>query len=290
MQVGTRTPALVAMTAMSLLRHVGPPLRAGAGGERPAGDRGLARRRLRPAGAADARDHRDRPAGGARRAAHLPRPVYQLAAAPAARAGPCARARARCRPFPSTSPPLSPRAWSSPARSRTAGSARPSCPSTRACSSSPSARARARAGRTLADLDLQAGGTVAFGDDVERLIAERRPGLAFTLGAMGSARHNFYNDAFRARGLRGRRRRGAAALAGRRPQRGDRARARRARAQDQSARHGGHGAGQAGRLSRAPASPRCASSPPGRPWTSVWPPSPASSRSRAPEPARPLAR
>ncbi|HEY5726502.1 MAG TPA: LLM class flavin-dependent oxidoreductase, partial [Methylomirabilota bacterium] len=64
----------------------------------------------------------------------------------------------------------------------------------------PLARGAARAGRTLADLDLQAGGTVAFGDDVERLIAERRPGLAFTLGAMGSARHNFYNDAFRRAG------------------------------------------------------------------------------------------
>jgi F420-dependent oxidoreductase-like protein len=64
----------------------------------------------------------------------------------------------------------------------------------------PLARGAARAGRTLADLDLQAGGTVAFGDDVEGLIAERRPGLAFTLGAMGSARHNFYNDAFRRAG------------------------------------------------------------------------------------------
>jgi F420-dependent oxidoreductase-like protein len=57
-----------------------------------------------------------------------------------------------------------------------------------------------RAGRTLADLDLQAGGAVAFGDDVERLIAARRPGLAFTLGAMGSRQHNFYNDAFRRAG------------------------------------------------------------------------------------------
>jgi len=64
----------------------------------------------------------------------------------------------------------------------------------------PLARGAARAGRKLADLDLQAGGTVAFGDHVEHLIAERRPGLAFTLGAMGSARHNFYNDAFRRAG------------------------------------------------------------------------------------------
>jgi F420-dependent oxidoreductase-like protein len=57
-----------------------------------------------------------------------------------------------------------------------------------------------RVGRSLAALDLQAGGAVAFGDDVERLIAARKPGLAFTLGAMGSREHNFYNDAFRRAG------------------------------------------------------------------------------------------
>jgi len=57
-----------------------------------------------------------------------------------------------------------------------------------------------RAGRALKDLDLQAGGFVQFGDDVERLIPARRPGLAFTLGAMGSREHNFYNDAFRRAG------------------------------------------------------------------------------------------
>jgi alkanesulfonate monooxygenase SsuD/methylene tetrahydromethanopterin reductase-like flavin-dependent oxidoreductase (luciferase family) len=58
-----------------------------------------------------------------------------------------------------------------------------------------------RAGRALADLDLQVpAGVVAFGDDVERLILARKPGLAFTLGAMGSRRHNFYNDAYRRAG------------------------------------------------------------------------------------------
>jgi len=57
-----------------------------------------------------------------------------------------------------------------------------------------------RAGRSLAQLDLQAGGAVAFGDDVERLVAARKPGLAFTLGAMGSRQHNFYNDAFKRAG------------------------------------------------------------------------------------------
>jgi F420-dependent oxidoreductase-like protein len=57
-----------------------------------------------------------------------------------------------------------------------------------------------RAGRPLAQLDLQAGGAVAFSNDLERLIPPRKPGLAFTLGAMGSRRHNFYNDAFKRAG------------------------------------------------------------------------------------------
>ena len=57
-----------------------------------------------------------------------------------------------------------------------------------------------RAGRSLAQLDLQAGGVVAFSDDVERLIPPRKPGLAFSLGAMGSRRHNFYNDAYKRAG------------------------------------------------------------------------------------------
>ncbi len=46
----------------------------------------------------------------------------------------------------------------------------------------------------------QAGGVVAFSDDVERLIAPRKPGLAFTLGAMGSRQHNFYNEVFQRSG------------------------------------------------------------------------------------------
>jgi F420-dependent oxidoreductase-like protein len=57
-----------------------------------------------------------------------------------------------------------------------------------------------RAGRSLAQLDLQAGGVVAFSDDFERLIPPRKPGLAFSLGAMGSRQHNFYNDAFKRAG------------------------------------------------------------------------------------------
>jgi hypothetical protein len=58
-----------------------------------------------------------------------------------------------------------------------------------------------KAGRTLADVDIQAAaGVVAFSDDVEKLIPPRKPGLAFTLGAMGSRQHNFYNAAYRRAG------------------------------------------------------------------------------------------
>src|SRR5215467_175630 len=59
----------------------------------------------------------------------------------------------------------------------------------------------ARAGRSLSNLDLQvAAGVVAFSDDIDALIAPRKPGLAFTLGAMGSRQHNFYNEVFRRAG------------------------------------------------------------------------------------------
>jgi F420-dependent oxidoreductase-like protein len=58
-----------------------------------------------------------------------------------------------------------------------------------------------KAGRSLADIDLQAGGAVAFSDDVDKLVARNKPGIAFTLGAMGSKEHNFYNAAFQRAGF-----------------------------------------------------------------------------------------
>ena len=56
------------------------------------------------------------------------------------------------------------------------------------------------AGRRLEDLDLHAGGAVEFTEDVERVAKSHAEGLAFSLGAMGSAQHNFYNDAYRRQG------------------------------------------------------------------------------------------
>ena len=58
----------------------------------------------------------------------------------------------------------------------------------------------AAAGRPPGSVACQAGGAVEFGDDLDALIEPRRPGLAFTLGAMGSATANFYNDAYRRAG------------------------------------------------------------------------------------------
>lgn len=57
-----------------------------------------------------------------------------------------------------------------------------------------------KAGRTLNDLELQTQAMVAIGQDVERLVEQLKPGVAFALGAMGSSRTNFYNEAFQRAG------------------------------------------------------------------------------------------
>ena len=52
-------------------------------------------------------------------------------------------------------------------------------------------------GRVLGDIDIQVGGTVAFEPDVDDVMGPLKAGMAFTLGAMGSAKTNFYNDAYK---------------------------------------------------------------------------------------------
>ena len=54
----------------------------------------------------------------------------------------------------------------------------------------------AKAGRTIADIDIQTNAQIAVSEDVDGLIATYRPGMAFTLGGMGSATTNFYNSAY----------------------------------------------------------------------------------------------
>ncbi|HET7738134.1 MAG TPA: LLM class flavin-dependent oxidoreductase [Tepidiformaceae bacterium] len=58
-----------------------------------------------------------------------------------------------------------------------------------------------RAGRSIEAIERQAGGVVAFGDDLAELIAPRKAGFAFEIGAMGSPEHNFYKDAYVAQGF-----------------------------------------------------------------------------------------
>ena len=52
-------------------------------------------------------------------------------------------------------------------------------------------------GDMLGDIDIQVGGTVAFEPDVDDVMGPLKAGMAFTLGAMGSAKTNFYNDAYK---------------------------------------------------------------------------------------------
>jgi len=56
------------------------------------------------------------------------------------------------------------------------------------------------AGRSLNDIELTVSVGVEFTDDVEAAGRRHADGYAFTFGAMGSATHNFYNNAFTRQG------------------------------------------------------------------------------------------
>jgi F420-dependent oxidoreductase-like protein len=58
-----------------------------------------------------------------------------------------------------------------------------------------------KAGRSLDDIDLCVSTRIELGDDVEAMIDKRRPAVAFNMGGMGSADTNFYNDAFKRAGF-----------------------------------------------------------------------------------------
>jgi F420-dependent oxidoreductase-like protein len=61
--------------------------------------------------------------------------------------------------------------------------------------------AAARAGRSLSDLDLAVAVSVEFTEDIEAAGRRHAAGYAFTFGAMGSREHNFYNNAFARQGF-----------------------------------------------------------------------------------------
>jgi len=56
------------------------------------------------------------------------------------------------------------------------------------------ASGKAKRSADLAPLEVQAGGAVAIGDDVEHLRERARPNVTFYVGGMGAKGTNFYND------------------------------------------------------------------------------------------------
>lgn len=56
------------------------------------------------------------------------------------------------------------------------------------------------AGRSLDNIDLHVSCGIEIGDNVEEIIQRRKPQVAFTMGAMGSAKTNFYNEAMQRSG------------------------------------------------------------------------------------------
>ena len=63
------------------------------------------------------------------------------------------------------------------------------------------AEGAALSGRSLADLDLTVAVSCELTDDVDEAGRRHADGYAFTFGAMGSARTNFYNRAFERQGF-----------------------------------------------------------------------------------------
>jgi F420-dependent oxidoreductase-like protein len=197
-QAGTRTPALVAMTALSLASMSGDRFLLGLGTSGPqviegwhgiTFDRPVTRMReiveaVRIAVSGERLVYHGR--------------IYQLPL-PGGE-GKALRSGARPRPVPIYLATLSPRSLEMTGELADGWLGTSFMPEHADVFFEHIARGAARAGRTLADLDLQAGGAVAFGGDLAKLIAPRRPGIAFTLGAMGSKEHNFYNQAYQRAG------------------------------------------------------------------------------------------
>ncbi|MEM7326336.1 MAG: LLM class flavin-dependent oxidoreductase [Actinomycetota bacterium] len=65
----------------------------------------------------------------------------------------------------------------------------------------PIAEGATAAGRTLADVDLTVAAGLDFTDDIEEAGRRHAAGYAFTIGAMGSSSTNFYNQAFTRQGF-----------------------------------------------------------------------------------------
>ena len=199
MQAGTRTPALVAMTAMSLASMSGNRFVLGLGVSGPQVIEGWHGVRF------------ERPVQRLREIVEIVRmacrgervsyrgKVYELPLPDGE--GKALRAAARPQPdIPIYLATLSPKSLEMTGEIADGWLGTSFIPEHADIFFGPLAAGAKRAGRSFDAIDRQAGGFVAFGDDLERLIPPRKPGLAFTLGAMGSRQHNFYNDAYRRAG------------------------------------------------------------------------------------------
>jgi len=200
LQAGTRTPALIAMTALSLASMSNGRFRLGLGVSGPQVIEGwhgirfdLPVRRLRETVEIVRRATRGERLTYKGEVYELPLPGGE---------GKALRAGARPRPdIPIYLATLSPKSLEMTGEIADGWLGTSFMPEHAAAFLDHLAIGAKRAGRTLEALDLHvSAGVVAFADDVEKLIPPRKPGLAFSLGAMGSRRHNFYNDAYRRAG------------------------------------------------------------------------------------------
>ncbi|HEX3607577.1 MAG TPA: LLM class flavin-dependent oxidoreductase [Candidatus Dormibacteraeota bacterium] len=199
MQLGARTPALTAMTALTLARITGDRYCLGLGASGPRVMEGLhgvrhgnAAGRMREtveivrlALAGERLEHAGR---------HFPLPLPDGEGAALRLALPANPA------IPIYLATLSPRMLELTGEIADGWLGTSFVPEAASTSLEPLAAGAARAGRSLADLDICQGAEVAFGDDVEEMVARRKPGMAFSLGGMGSAATNFYNRAYARQG------------------------------------------------------------------------------------------
>ena len=199
-QLGTRTPANLAMTAMSMQALSGRPLPAGHRHQRPTGDGGVVRR---PLLRTRRRDHerRSRSCGGSLRATGWPTTAPATRSrCPTARAVRCVRScrRATCPIYVAA---LGPRNLELTGELADGWLGNAFVPEHAEAFLEPLRSGAAKAGRTVADLDLVMPVAVEFTDDVEEAAARHAHGYAFTIGAMGSKEQNFYTAAFARQGF-----------------------------------------------------------------------------------------
>jgi F420-dependent oxidoreductase-like protein len=197
-QLGARTPALLAMSAMSMqalsgrrfllgLGTSGPQVMEGWHGVRFASPLGMTRETieiLRTVTAGERLTH-----DGA---------VYRLPLPDGA--GRAIRSPAPPTPVPVYLAAMGPKNLALTGELADGWLANTFMPETAAAFLEPLAEGAARAGRAVADLDVVVPVGVEFTDDEEEAARRHARGYAFTIGAMGSRGQNFYNAAFERQG------------------------------------------------------------------------------------------